>query len=142
MIPMEQLIGIGAVSSAIRQKLCVTGATLWNRKRVGGTAPPKPLLGARRTSYRHCWSGHAEVTTAIELPESAADGCSNPALCFRIVLTIQWLSRPDSWTRGALWLGSFLEKPTWGKTLPPSTNPFPLPKRIGARSSGVADLVL
>jgi len=67
---MEQLMGIEAVSSAISQNLAKKGLPCADKKGFGGTVDRKPPLGARRTSYRHCWSGHAEGTSAIELPES------------------------------------------------------------------------
>jgi len=72
---MEQLMGIGALSSAIRQKLCEIGMPCDPEK---GSAEQvrEPLSQTRRTSYRHCWSGHAKGTSAIELPEaSGASGC-------------------------------------------------------------------
>jgi len=73
---MEQLMGIGGsllgdASKALRNG----GLPCVYPERVGGTGP-RAAFTARRTSYRHCWSGHAKGTRAIELPEApGARGC-------------------------------------------------------------------
>src|SRR5215467_6814072 len=117
-------MGIGAVSSAILQKLFEMGAT-WCSRKVGGTLQPKPPLGARRTSYRHCWSGHARGTRAIELPESPWRVCHKRRAVFPMLLKIRNLYKLIAWGSVRHWFEGF--SPKWGGEKPchQVRTPFP-----------------
>ena len=108
-------------------------------KESGGTGPPKPHLGARRTSYRHCRSGHAKGTRAIELPESLETSGCKRGPTFSIILKIKDLQNRTPLNKAGLRLRSSLQKAGGEKPYHQVRTPFPseLAKRVnlaGTRS--------
>jgi len=108
MIPIEQLMGIGAFSSAIRRTLKRNETTFYCRKRVGGTGPPRNHI-RRQDEQATAIAGQAtlNVTRAIELPESPKAGSYKLAFNFRIALKTSILLEIAAQSEGAFPLQSF-----------------------------------
>ena len=118
-------MGIGAFSSAIRQKPLRNGGYLVKPEKSRRFRPAQTISRARQTSYRHCWSGHAKESRAIERPESSGERSGKWDLNLIILLKIKRLQRRLPWAFCRILVGVLSPKPYGEKPYHQVRTPFP-----------------